>query len=288
MSRNARQMIGLLLCLGICPAAAQDNPWRVPGNTADGWFGSGNAPQPYGGQAWGGGQAYGSGQGGMTGSSQAWGTLPRHETPAWDAAPARRPGEIGGYAALPPDRLQPGSGAGRSITDTTPYGYDGAARGRPPQQGQRYGGFPDERRLDAPPAYGSQQSQPPPRIMLGEFPPLEGEQRMPSSERLAPSRREPPPVAGEWSSRQPPPSPSHGTIYGDGYGRSSGDRYGQTYDRGYDRAPAYAQPYGSSTYGARDPSLTGPSTLGNPWGGYGGLAPYASPYGGGVPGPYGW
>lgn len=276
MSRNARQMIGLLLCLGISPAAAQDNPWRVPGNTADGWFGSGNAPQPYG------GQTYGGGQSGAAGGSQGWGTPPRHETPAWDAAPVRRPGEIGGYAALPPDRLQSGTGAGRSITDTTPYRYDGASHARPPQQGQRYGSFPDERHLDVPPAYGSQQSQQPPRIMLGEFPPLEGEQRMPSSERLAP-----PPAAGAWSARQPPP-PSNGPAYGDGFGRSPGDRYGQAYDRGYDRAPAYAQPYGSGSYGARDPALTGPSTLGNPWGGYGGLAPYASPYGVGVPGPYGW
>lgn len=293
MPSNApRQLIGLLLCLGISPVAAQDNPWRVPGNPTDGWFGYGNAPQPYGGQAYssqgwnGAGSPSGPGQTGTYSGGQGWSPPARSQAPAWDNAPAGRSGEAGGYAALAPERLQGGLPGSRRMTDTYPYAGDpGAARAQPRPDGPRYGGFPAERHLETP-AYGSQQSPQTPRVMLGEFPPLEGDQRLPSSERLAPSRQQPP-AAGEWKSQPAPqPAPSYGPAYGERYGNSYGERQVQTYGR--DTADRYGQldARGASPYYApRDPVLSGPSTLNNPWGtgAYGG---YATPYG--VPGPYGW
>ncbi len=286
MPANApRQMIGLLLCLGISPVAAQDNPWRVPGNPTDGWFGSGNAPQPYGGQTgnWAGsGTAHG--QAGTYSGGQGWTPPPRNE-PAWDNAPARRSGDSGGYAALPPDRLQRGVPGQRSMTDTytSPYSSDtGAARSQPRQDAPRYGGFPSDRHLEAP-GNGAQQGPPQqPRIMLGEFPPLEGERRLPSSERLEPPRREPPPE-GEWRAR---PAPSYGDSYGPAYSERYGERPVQPYGRDGGYRNGQPDPRGAGPYYApRDPLLSGPSTLTNPWGtgAYGG---YATPYG--MPGPYGW
>ena len=78
----------------------------------------------------------------------------------------------------------------------------------------------------------------------------------------------------------PPPPQAYG--YGQGYGgpnyANSGS--GQNYSGSGYGSPNYGQGYGNGAY--PDPALGGPSTLGNPWGGY------VSPYGIGAPGPYGW
>lgn len=262
-------LIGVLLCLGAWPAVAQDNPWRVPGTGGDYGYGlaapgyssrdssadtwSGRSAAPYEARRW---------------DSQGWDRQrgydppPPAPAPSLGGDPARRHGGTGSYAALPQSARSSLPGT-RSMNDSSPYAadaygsrWDPGQTARKPWEGNApkagFGG-------DAYAADPANRPPQPPPLRLGEFPPLEGEQRLPSEERLPPSSRRPPP---------PPPPPPYGAY----------------------PPPAYGQGYAYAPYAYRDPALAGPSTLNSGWSGYGGYAGlgYAPPYAGGVPGPYGW
>lgn len=265
-------LIAVLLCLGASTAAGQDNPWRVPGTGG----GFAPAPQTYGqgwqGQGWQGATGSTSGTQGWQGG-QSWERPRTYESaptaPTWNGTQDRRTGGGGNYAALPPSSRPSASLPGtRSMNDSG--GDDGQGYAN---LGSNRGRAPELRRWSEPSYAAPPAGQP--HLQLGEFPPLEGEQRLPSAERLPPA--EP---------RLPPPPRPYATApqaYGEGYGQRYGQGYGQSYGQGY------GQGYGAPAYGYRDPALAGPSTLSNPWGGgYGGYGLGYGPYGTGVPGPYGW
>jgi len=260
-SRTERcSLIVILLCLGPLPAPAQDNPWRVPGygdggawqsapQRNEGWSGGYGAPA---GQA--GGDYYGRSDGNYNGGNR-W---PNADPPApprrgWDAGPdGRVPGEKDNYAAL-----GRGPGAGDSL------GLYGNAQATPSWR-QGYTASPSYSRGYANPGYSVPSNTQQPYLyghQYGEFPPLEGERRMPSAESLPPQAAPRPmpqqPMVPQQPLQQPQPAVPQAYGYGPGYG--------------YGLYP--------------DPAFGGPSTLGNPLGGYG---LYGSPYGIGVPGLYGW
>ncbi len=286
----ARCVLALLVCLGPLPSHAQDNPWRVPQYQPDGWQNRNYAPQANSGgwtssqprnDSWAGrytgdgyaqngnsGSGYAGGQGARDGGSnwsapESQGSPPR----SWAAEPGRGRGDAEYYARLQHPQQQA-------------RGYD--APGNPPaeawQPNRGYNGYAqDYSGGRANQGYSVPATMPPSYLygrQYGQFPPLEGEEHKPSAEwrQVQPA---PPPAPQP----APPPRPvaPQAYGYGPGYGGSNygGSGYGQSYS-----GPSYSQGYGNGAYA--DPALSGPSTLGNPWGGYG------SPYGTGIPGPYGW
>jgi hypothetical protein len=279
-----RLLIGLSCCVGALPVAAQDNPWRVPGAGGNGgWYSDSYSyagqptAQAYGGMAYG-GQPYGGDSAAGQGYGQSTRPAPQRGGPSsWETQSINpRAADRGAYAALPPEnRVSPYGTAGRTLNDSG-YGYGYAPapnleenQRRLRQDNARLGTFPSDSMRGSVEGY-SAPARPQPQVQYGEFPPLEGEQRLPSAESLPPSYVRPAPAMPPVS--QPAP----------GYDRG--------YDRSYERGYASAVP---NPYAYRDPVMAGPSTLGNPWGygagwgGYGyGSSTYA-PYGGGVPGPYG-
>lgn len=270
-----RLLIGLSCCVGALPVAAQDNPWRVPGATGSGgWYGDSYAGQSMG-QAYG-GQEYGGGSTGGQGYGQPALPAPQRGGPSsWETQSINpRPADRGAYATLPPENRPTPYGTSTRTLNDSGYGYGYAPAPHPEekqrrlrQDNARVGAFPSESMRGSVESYSP---RPQPQFQYGEFPPLEGEQRLPSAESLPPSYLRPAPAMPPVS--QPAP----------GYDRG--------YDRNYERGYASAVP---NPYAYRDPVMAGPSTLGNPWGygaGWGGngygSSTYA-PYGGGVPGPYG-
>ncbi len=284
----ARCVLALLVCLGPLPALAQDNPWRVPQYQGNGWQNRDYAPQTNSGgwsqsqprsDSWAGGYAgngyaqngySGSGYPGSQGARDGGSRWPAPESQgspqrSWEAEPqGRGRGEAENYAQ--PQRPQQQA-----------RGYDTPAEGWRQNRGyngyaQDYSGGHANQGYSAPPAvqppylYGRQ---------YGEFPPLEGEERKHSAERLQVQPAPPPP---------PPPRQvaPQAYGYGQGYGGSNygSSGYGPNYAGSGYGGPTYGQGYGNGAY--PDPALAGPSTLGNPPGGYG------SPFGTGIPGPYGW
>jgi hypothetical protein len=281
--KEPRALIALLLWLAPAHAAAQDNPWRVPGyGDAGAWnsgqqyndapatrYGPSSGGNPYGGS---GGAYYGGSSGNYPGGSGNYyggNSGSNYSGSSWPNAEAK---PLGGRAE--------GSGAAgdRDSYASLDRGAGGAVpyQGAPANQGwrqngsgygadfQRPGGYYNPGYavpLDAHQSYlyGRQ---------YGEFPPLEGERRMQSPESLPPQRL---PQQQSWQQPQQPwqQHPAAAQTYSYGYG------------------PSYGYGYGNGIYPGATQGL--PSTLGNPWGAYGpayGLFP--TPYGLGVPGLYGW
>lgn len=281
MSRiEPRALVGVLLCLGVSPVAGQDNPWRVPGSGTYAPSSQGGSTYGYSDRTWSDRSAPSSGSGW---DGRGWDRrrdyepVPPPSSGRSDYGAGRYSSGQGSYAALPPSSRPPSSLSGApSMNDGAPYSVDaygsrrvdGERRDRAWEGHAPSAGFPgDGRRPNT--AYQ------PPQLRLGDFPPLEGEQRLPSEERLPPRSRHapPPPTYASPSYAAPPPGYA---APAPGYSAS---------------APAYGQPYGYAPYGYRDPALAGPSTLNNGWSAYSGYSGYGlgySPYGAGIPGPYGW
>ncbi|MGO9172076.1 MAG: hypothetical protein ACLP7P_08940 [Rhodomicrobium sp.] len=264
---ETRTLIAILLCLGPLPALAQDNPWRVPGYQADGWAAPGYGLQRNGG-GWQSSQPQNSGMtgsftqngaaggqwNGVNGAGSWRGPEAQMSQPrAWETGPDARTGSgAGSYASLNQPGLQPQTGSSNAP----------AASGWRQNYGEFGAGTQDSSRYNNP-GYSVPSTMPPTYLygrQYGEFPPLGGEQRVPSAEGRLPQPAPPPlPQVAPQQAYPQRASVPQAYGYGSGYG------------------------YGNGVY--PDPALGGPSTLGNPWSGYGS---YGSPYGTGVPGPYGW
>ncbi len=298
---QARALFAVLLCLGPVAALAQDNPWRVPSYREEGWANPGSTPQRNGG-GWSSGSnsndrwSEGYNGNGSSGQKRDGGQNGGYRG-GNSYAGSQGTGEYGGSRWSSPDAqgTPPGTwerGQGARIQGDADYhaslqrqpqtrGYD--APNGPASSGWRQnrdysGGYTS-------PGYSVPATVPPPYLygrQYGEFPPLEGEQRMPGAE-----RRQPQPAPQPL----PPPRPAapqaygYGSTYGNTYGNANGNTYGNSYGNANGNAygNAYGNTYGNGLY--PDPALGGPSTLGNPYG-YG--SAYGTPYGTPVPGPYGW
>ncbi len=263
----AQCVLAFLVCLGPLPALAQDNPWRVPQYQGNGWQNRDYAPQANSGgwsqsqphsDSWAGGYAgNGYAQNGYSGNGYADSQGAGGRGSTWPAPESQGSPQRSWEPEQRPQRQARGHGPPAEGYGQN-RGYSGYAQDYP-------GGGRANQGYNMPPAqpqvylYGRQ---------YGEFPPLEGAERKHSAERL---QVQPAP---------PPPPQAYG--YGQGYGgpnyANSGS--GQNYSGSGYGSPNYGQGYGNGAY--PDPALGGPSTLGNPWGGY------VSPYGIGAPGPYGW
>lgn len=242
----------LLLLLSPGLAGAQDNPWRVP---------------PAGGPAYAGGPAAWQGGGGVTWHEPSY-------APAWQGErmpPAQCQPEPRWAAAAPAAGQRRMSDAG-GLNAVAALGASAITTGsnREWRQGEKaVVGY------SAPPVASA------PPLILGEFPPLDGDvTRQPSPAPRGEARYAPEPYAPQARGASAYAAPAYAPPSYEPRGRDD-----------MTRGARREAPPSWNTYPAPAP---GPSTLGGAWGGPAGgygtgiYGSYAYPYAGGVPTAYGW